>query len=166
MAFTRRWPIYGCRPPCAYSARLEERRQFIKNRRLEKTRKLEKSEDFIVYHSSEDEEDDYNEFTKHRILFSTNNAVDYIRARENASKEYRIFNSNYGTRHVLSHDMLKENQVTLESEINKIFSSAWLSHRQVVFGTKCNKVSLIILLARSHTDNSFVKFLIWNTVYS
>lgn len=144
MAFTRRLPVYGSKPPCAYSSRLEERRQHIKNKRLDRTRKLEKPEDFVMYHSSEDEDEEYNDVISHRILFSSNNFADYIRAREYASKEYRTFDINYGTRHVLSHEMLKENPIALEQEVNKIFCSAWLSHRQIVFGTKCNKVDKII----------------------
>lgn len=142
MAFVRRIPVYGTKPPCAYSSRIEERRQQLKTKRLERNRKLEKQEDFVVYHSSEDEdEEEYNDITCHRILFSSNNFADYIRAREYASKEYHTFDVNYGTRHVLSHDMLKESPIALESEVNKIFCSSWLSNRQVVFGTKCNKVS-------------------------
>lgn len=47
--------------------------------------------------------------------------------------------SEYGTRHMLSNSMLKEYPV-LRPKMNKIFCSQWLSHRQIVFGTKCNKV--------------------------
>lgn len=141
MAFTKRMAVYGSRPPCAYSSRLEERRILIRNKRLEKTRKLEKPEDIVVNHSSDEDEEELNSSAKHRILFSSNNPVDYIRAREYGSKEYRTFDTNYGTRHVLAYDMLKENPIALDQiEVNKIFCSAWLSHRQVVFGTKCNKV--------------------------
>ncbi len=141
MAFTRRLPVYGSKPPCAYSSRLEERRQLMKTKRLERTRKADKSEDFVVYHSSEDEDDEYNDVSSHRILFSSNNFADYIRAREYASKEYHTFDMNYGTRYVLSHDLLKENPVILDQNVNKILCSGWLSHRQVVFGTQCNKVN-------------------------
>ena len=49
--------------------------------------------------------------------------------------------SEYGTRHMLSNAMLKEYPGPQQT-MNKVFCSQWLSHRQIVFGTKCNKVGV------------------------
>ena len=59
-------------------------------------------------------------------------------------------NSEYGTRHMLSNSLLKETPVTVPN-MNKVFCSQWLSDRQVVFGTKCNKVTYTL----DHLERTF-----------
>ena len=60
--------------------------------------------------------------------------------------------SEYATRHMLSNAMMKEYHVS-QSNMNKVFCSQWLSHKQVIFGTKCNKLMVLDVNTR-HLDPS------------
>ena len=50
--------------------------------------------------------------------------------------------SEYATRHMLSNAMMKEYPIS-QPNMNKVFCSQWLSHKQVIFGTKCNKLMVL-----------------------
>ena len=58
--------------------------------------------------------------------------------------------SEYATRHMLSNAMLKEYQIS-QANTNKVFCSQWLSHKQVIFGTKCNKL-MVLDVNTKHLD--------------
>ena len=139
MSEVERIPVHGRFPPNAFRQRVERRRSRIGAQRLEKARKTEKPEDFVTYEESEEE--DLGVIGEKRFLNTSYNFIDYVRSREMGMRERRSVNYDFLSRHILSHEMFKEHPIPLNN-INKIFCSQWLSDRQVLFGTKCNKVKL------------------------
>lgn len=115
-----------------------------------------KVNDFEYYPDSDDEGIDLEGYQNSQERLSCN-FVDCITSRELGLPRIggsRFFNdrlsSEYGTRHMLCNNMLKENCNSVPN-MDKVFCSSWLSHRQVVFGTKCNQLMVFDVNTR-HMD--------------
>ncbi|GAB6028365.1 hypothetical protein CHUAL_002533 [Chamberlinius hualienensis] len=74
------------------------------------------------------------------------NVVDFLQRREHGAHVVRpiSFKKEYGTRHIIQHNLLREVEIPLNSH-NKVFCAKWLTDTQIALGTKCNKLLILDL---------------------
>ncbi|XP_057380840.1 DDB1- and CUL4-associated factor 12 homolog isoform X1 [Daphnia carinata] len=94
-----------------------------------------RKDEFLRYEDS-DEEETYTTSSKISHSF-----VDLVSQRSLGHGHPASVNLEYGTRHLLTNGNLREHTTHL-GEMNKIFCSQWLNGHQIVFGSKCNKLSV------------------------
>ncbi|CAG0919936.1 unnamed protein product [Notodromas monacha] len=99
------------------------------------------SSDDEIYEPTEDSDDFANCRPRYRVETVSKNFVDYHNMRQMGAGRFEYYGvePEYATRYLLTHNMLSEQMIRLD-RVDKIFSAEWLSDRQVVFGTKCNKL--------------------------
>lgn len=140
MSKTLRTCVAGRRPSCYMTSRLEERRiRASEFREQQQKPNPFDSNDFVVFDDSNLNNEYESPTQQNEFLNTSYNFVDFLRSRELNLKERRSVCKSYTTRHVLTHEMLKEKSIPL-GDLEKIFSSQWLSNRKIIFGTKCNKL--------------------------
>jgi len=167
LAYVRRNPIEGRKPVFAHLSRPAGSSSTIKiagslanngNALHGANGESSKTGEFMYYDDSDDEDYDYTGIgVQPKSDKLSCNFVDCLGARAMGLPSIggnRFFperlSSEYGTRHMLSNGMMKETSIYMPN-MDKIFCSKWLSHRQVVFGTKCNKLMVFDVNTR-HMD--------------
>lgn len=142
MSKTVRKNVVGRRPPCYIPSRLCNLDDVLA---LNLQRKIRR---FVAYN---DLSNVYKTPTqKNEFLNTSFNFVDFVKSRELNINEPRSVCKSFANRFILSHDMLKESMLSLGA-VDQIASAQWLNNRQIILGTKCNKL-LIYNVNKRHTD--------------
>jgi len=150
LAYMRKRPIYG-KSVRSTNSRAVTSKNHHRQSNYQLPSNDNKSLDFVYYSDSEDEQDESNPDEPGYSISC--NFVDCIMNRERGlDRRFQTMRltSEYATRHMLSNAMMKEYPIP-QSNMNKVFCSQWLSHKQVIFGTKCNKLMVLDVNTR-HLD--------------